>query len=102
MGAIILAAGTKGRRKALPHARIMIHQPMGGARGQASDIQIQAQEIQRMKEVLSKILGIHSGHPLDKVMQDSDRDYYMSAIEAKEYGLIDDVVLNKKSISDEK
>ena len=96
MGAVLLAAGTKGRRKALPHSRVMIHQPLGGARGQASDIQIQAKEILRMKEILSKILAEHSGQALDKIYTDSDRDHYMSAIEAKEYGLIDDVVLNKK------
>jgi ATP-dependent Clp protease protease subunit len=96
MGAVILASGTKGRRKALPHARVMIHQPLGGARGQASDIEIQAKEIMKMKQLLSQILADHSGKSLDMVVKDSDRDYYMSAIQAKEYGLIDDVVVSKK------
>jgi ATP-dependent Clp protease, protease subunit len=96
MGAVILAAGSKGKRKALPHARIMIHQPLGGARGQASDIEIQAREIMRMKEILNKILSIHSGQNLDRILKDGDRDYYMSAIESKEYGLIDDVVVHRK------
>ncbi|MBK8011852.1 MAG: ATP-dependent Clp endopeptidase proteolytic subunit ClpP [Deltaproteobacteria bacterium] len=96
MGAVILAAGTKGRRKALPHARVMIHQPLGGFRGQASDIEIQAKEIQRIKEILNGILSDHSGQPLDRLLKDADRDYYMSAAEAKNYGLIDDVVTNRK------
>lgn len=96
MAAIILTAGTKGKRKALPHSRIMIHQPLGGARGQASDIEIQAREILRMKTLLNQILANHSGQNLDRILKDSDRDYFMSSIEAKEYGLIDDVVLNKK------
>jgi ATP-dependent Clp protease, protease subunit len=96
MGAVILAAGTKGRRKALPHARIMIHQPLGGARGQASDIEIQAKEILKMKQILSKILADHAGKTIEQVIRDSDRDNYMSAIAAKEYGLIDDVVVSKK------
>lgn len=96
MGAVILAAGTKGRRKALPHSRIMIHQPLGGARGQASDIEIQAKEILKMKQILSKILADHSGKTIEAIIRDSDRDNYMSAIAAKEYGLIDDVVVSKK------
>ena len=96
MGAVILAAGTKGRRKALPHSRIMIHQPLGGARGQASDIEIQAKEILKMKQILSKILADHAGKTIEQVIRDSDRDNYMSAIAAKEYGLIDDVVISKK------
>lgn len=96
MGAVILTAGTAGRRKALPHSRIMIHQPLGGARGQASDIEIQAREILKMKTLLSQILADHSGRTLEDVLKDSDRDYYMSAIQAKEYGLIDDVVISKK------
>jgi ATP-dependent Clp protease, protease subunit len=96
MGAVILAAGTKGRRKALPHSRIMIHQPLGGARGQASDIEIQAKEILKMKQILSKILADHAGKTIEAVIRDSDRDNYMSAIAAKEYGLIDDVVISKK------
>jgi ATP-dependent Clp protease, protease subunit len=96
MGAVIMAAGTKGKRKALPHARIMIHQPLGGARGQASDIEIQAREILRMKEILNKILANHTNQPLERILKDGDRDFYMSAIEAKEYGLIDDVVVHRK------
>ena len=96
MGAVILAAGTKGKRKALPHARVMIHQPLGGFRGQASDIEIQAKEIQRIKEILNGILSDHSGQPLDRLLKDADRDYYMSAAEAKSYGLIDAVVSNRK------
>jgi ATP-dependent Clp protease, protease subunit len=96
MGAVILAAGSAGKRKALPHARIMIHQPLGGARGQATDIQIQAREIQRVKDILTGILSDHTGNTRERVLADSDRDYYMSAAEAKEYGLIDDVVMNRK------
>ncbi len=96
MGAVLLAAGTKGRRKALPHSRIMIHQPLGGARGQASDIEIQAREILRMKDLLYKMLSEHTGRPVESIEKDSDRDKFMSAIEAKEYGLIDDVVFSKK------
>jgi ATP-dependent Clp protease, protease subunit len=96
MGAVIMSAGTRGKRKALPHARIMIHQPLGGARGQASDIEIQAREIMRMKEILNKILSTHTGQQLERILRDVDRDFYMSAIEAKEYGLIDDVVVHRK------
>lgn len=95
MGAVLLAAGTQGRRKALPNARIMIHQPLGGARGQASDIEIQAQEIIRLKQLLSGLLAQHTGKALDEIMRDSDRDKFMSAIQAKEYGLIDDVVAHR-------
>ncbi len=102
MGAVLLTAGTKGRRKALPNARIMIHQPLGGARGQASDIEIQAQEILRMKKSLTQLLADHSGQEYDRILADSDRDRFMSAIEAKEYGLIDDVVLNKDTKDEEK
>lgn len=92
MGALLLAAGSKGKRYALPHARIMIHQPWGGARGTASDISIQAQEILRLKDELNKILAHHTGKPLSQVEKDTDRDYFMSAEEAKKYGLVDDVV----------
>jgi ATP-dependent Clp protease, protease subunit len=102
MGAVILAAGTKGKRKALPHARIMIHQPLGGARGQASDIEIQAREIMKMKEILNKILATHANQPLERILRDGDRDYYMAAIDAKEYGLIDDVVVHRKKETPEK
>jgi ATP-dependent Clp protease protease subunit len=92
MGAFLLAAGTKGKRFALPHSRIMIHQPMGGTEGQASDIEIQAKELVRMKSDLNHILAERTGQPLDKVTRDSERDHYMSADEACAYGLIDQVV----------
>jgi len=92
MAAVILTAASKGKRRALPNSRIMIHQPLGGVRGQASDIEIQAREILKMKEKLNQILADHSGQPVDRIHKDGDRDYYMSAIEAKEYGLIDEVV----------
>jgi ATP-dependent Clp protease protease subunit len=100
MGAFLLASGAAGKRRALPNARIMIHQPLGGARGQASDIEIQAKEIMRMKGLLTKILVDHSGQPLERVSKDCDRDYYMSAQEAADYGLIDDVVTSKKPETD--
>jgi ATP-dependent Clp protease, protease subunit len=102
MGAVILTAGTKGKRRALPNSRIMIHQPLGGARGQASDIEIQAREILKMKEKLIQMLAQHANQPFDRVLKDSDRDYYMSAIEAKEYGLIDEVVSVHKPPTDDK
>ncbi len=90
--ALLLAAGTKGKRMALPHSRIMIHQPYGGAQGQAVDIQIQAKEILRMREELNRILARHSSQPLERVEKDSDRDFFMSPEEAKEYGLVDEVI----------
>lgn len=90
--ALLLAAGTKGKRYALPHARIMIHQPYGGAQGQASDIQIQAKEILRMRQELDRIIANHTGQPLERIEKDSDRDFFMSPEEAKEYGLIDVVI----------
>jgi ATP-dependent Clp protease protease subunit len=90
--ALLLAAGAKGKRFALPHARIMIHQPYGGAQGQASDIQIQAKEILRMREELDRILASHTGQTLERVEKDSDRDFFMSPQEAKDYGLIDEVI----------
>lgn len=96
MGALLLTAGTTGKRYALPHARIMIHQPWGGARGTASDISIQAKEILRLKEELNIILAKHTGRSLAKVTEETDRDYFMSAEEAKEYGLIDEVINVKK------
>ena len=102
MGAVLLAAGGRGRRKALPHARVMLHQPYGGTRGQASDIEIQAKEIQRMSEVLNQILVEHTGQPADRIAKDTDRDFFMTANEAKDYGLIDDVVVNKKELGEEK
>ena len=92
MGAVLLTAGAKGKRYALPNARIMIHQPWGGTQGTASDIHIQAQEILRMKDELNKILAKHTGQPLDKVVKDTDRDYFMSAEECKAYGLVDSVI----------
>ena len=92
LGALLLAAGAKGKRYALPHARIMIHQPWGGVQGQAADIGIQAKEILRLKEKIEKILSHHTGQPLEKIKKDSDRDYFMSAEEAKEYGIVDSVV----------
>ncbi|OQB45861.1 MAG: ATP-dependent Clp protease proteolytic subunit [bacterium ADurb.Bin157] len=95
MGAFLLCAGTKGKRYALPNARIMIHQPMGGAHGQASDIEIQAQEILRMKEMLNGILAERTGKSLKDIKKDTERDYFMSSKEAKEYGLIDEVVQRK-------
>lgn len=92
MGAVLLAAGAKGKRFALPHARMMIHQPMGGFQGQASDIAIQAQEILRLREKLNQLLASHTGQVLDKIKNDTDRDFFMSGDEAKAYGLIDEVV----------
>ena len=92
MGAVLLAAGAKGRRHSLPNARIMIHQPWGGAEGKASDIEITAREILRLKDILNGILAKHSGKPLDKVVADTDRDHFMSAAEAKEWGIVDIVI----------
>ncbi len=98
MGAVLLAAGTKGKRYALPNSRIMIHQPSGGAQGQASDITIQAKEILRLKDRLNEILAHHTGQPAERVARDGDRDFFMSATEAKAYGLVDDVVKSRKDI----
>lgn len=95
MGAVLQCAGAKGKRTALKHARIMIHQPLGGAEGQASDIEITAREIQKLKKELYEIIAQHSGQPYDKVWADSDRDYWMIAAEAKEYGMIDEVLEKK-------
>ncbi|MDK2856563.1 MAG: ATP-dependent Clp protease, protease subunit [Bacillota bacterium] len=95
MGAVLLAAGTKGKRFALPNARIMIHQPLGGVQGQAADIAIHAKEILRMREVLNHILSKHTGQPLERIERDTDRDYFMSVQEAKEYGLIDEVMVRR-------
>jgi len=92
MGAFLLAAGEKGHRFALPHARIMVHQPLGGAQGQASDIEIQAKEILRIRDVLNRILSDNTGQPLEKIVQDTDRDNFMTAHEALEYGLVDRVM----------
>ena len=92
MGAILLASGEKGRRYALPHARIMVHQPWGGAQGKASDIEITAREILRLKEILNQILAAHSGKALEDVVRDTDRDHFMSAEEAKSWGIVDKVL----------
>lgn len=94
MASVLLVAGEKGKRFALPHSRVMIHQPMGGIQGQASDIEITAREILKLKEELYRIISDHSGQPYDKVYADSDRDYWMTAQEAKEYGMIDKVLVN--------
>ncbi len=92
MGAVLLAAGTKGKRFALPNSRIMIHQPMGGIQGQATEIEIQAREILRLKGVLNDILVKHTGKTLDQIEKDTDRDYFMSSEESKKYGIIDEVI----------
>jgi ATP-dependent Clp protease protease subunit len=96
MGALLLAAGTKGKRFALPHARIMIHQPWGGVQGAAEDIHIQAKEILRLRDKINELIAKHTNQPLDKVRKDTDRDYFMSAEEAKEYGIIDTVIYPKE------
>ena len=96
MAAVLMTAGDKGKRAALPHARIMIHQPMGGAEGQASDIEITAREIQKLKKELYEIIATHSGQTYEKVWADSDRDYWMTAQEAKDYGMVDEVLVRKK------
>ncbi|GAB7140490.1 ATP-dependent Clp endopeptidase proteolytic subunit ClpP [Deferribacterales bacterium RsTz2092] len=96
MGAFLLAAGTKGKRFALPNARIMIHQPSGGARGQATDMEIHLNELLRTKEQMAKIMADNTGQGLDKLKQDMERDYFMSAEEAKEYGLIDDIFVKRQ------
>ena len=96
MGAVLMCAGEKGKRSALPHSRIMIHQPLGGAQGQASDIEITAREIMKLKDELYAIIASHSGQSIEKVHNDSDRDYWMKADEAKVYGMIDEVLERKK------
>ncbi len=97
MGAVLLAAGARGKRFALPNARIMIHQPWGGVQGQAADISIQAREILRLRDRLNAILAQHTGKPLDVIVRDSDRDFFMSAEEAREYGLVDTVLASRKT-----
>ncbi|HOY39219.1 MAG: ATP-dependent Clp endopeptidase proteolytic subunit ClpP [Bacteroidales bacterium] len=97
MGAVLLCAGKKGKRTALKHSRVMIHQPMGGAEGQASDIEITAREILKLKNELYEIISVHSGNPIEKVAADSDRDYWMIASEAKDYGMIDEVLYRDNS-----
>jgi len=98
MGALLLTAGTKGKRFSLPNARILIHQPMGGFQGQASDIEIQAREILRMKESLNQILAYHTGRDLTQIQNDTDRDYFMTGKEAKEYGIIDSVMIDREDL----
>jgi ATP-dependent Clp protease protease subunit len=98
MGALLLTAGAAGKRYSLPNARILIHQPMGGFQGQASDIEIQAKEMLRMKETLNQILVRHSGKSMDQIQRDTDRDYFMSALEAKSYGIIDHVIANRDDL----
>jgi ATP-dependent Clp protease protease subunit len=96
MGAFLLTAGTKGKRFALPNSRIMIHQPLGGVRGQASDIEIQTQEILTLKETLNRILHELTGQPLSKIVKDTDRNFFMSSEDAMKYGLIDSVITSRK------
>jgi ATP-dependent Clp protease protease subunit len=96
MGAMILAAGAKGKRYALPNSEILLHQVMGGVKGQASEIEITAKQILKIKESMNKILARHTGQPLAKIAKDTDRDFYLSAVEAKEYGVIDEVLVPKK------
>jgi ATP-dependent Clp protease protease subunit len=98
MGALLLTAGAKGKRYSLPNSRIMIHQPMGGFQGQASDIEIQAKEIMRMKETLNDILKNHTGKSLKQIQKDTDRDFFMSGFEAKEYGIVDHVIRNRDDL----
>ena len=99
MGAFLLAGGTKGKRMALPNAEIMIHQPSGGAKGQATEIQIAAENILKTKKKLNEIIAANTGKPIEQVAQDTERDYYMSAEEAKEYGIIDSIITNRYPIS---
>jgi ATP-dependent Clp protease protease subunit len=98
MGAVLLAAGTRGKRYSLPNSRILIHQPMGGFQGQASDIEIQAKEILRMKERLNQILMAHTGKQMEDIQKDTDRDFFMSGEEAKKYGIIDHVIANRDDL----
>jgi ATP-dependent Clp protease protease subunit len=98
MGALLLTAGTKGKRYSLPNARILIHQPMGGFQGQASDIEIQAKEILRMKDTLNQILVGHTGKTLEQIQKDTDRDFFMSGEEARDYGIIDHVITNRDDL----
>jgi ATP-dependent Clp protease, protease subunit len=95
MAAVLLAAGVKGKRYALPHVRIMLHQPMGGFQGQATDVEIQAREILRLREELNRILTEHTGRAIEQIQQDTDRDFYMSGHQAKEYGMVDEVITNR-------
>jgi len=98
MAAVLLTAGQKGKRSALPHSRVMIHQPLGGVQGQASDIEITAREILKYKQELYEILAYHSGQPIDKIATDADRDFWMRAEEAKAYGLVDEILMPRKQV----
>jgi ATP-dependent Clp protease protease subunit len=100
-GAVLLAGGTKAKRFALPHAKVMIHQPYGQVGGQVSDIEIQAQEIIRTRATLNEILALHTGQPIERIAKDTDRDYYMTAADAKEYGVVDDILLAQKAAEGE-
>lgn len=102
MGALLLSAGSKGKRFALPNARIMIHQPLGGAQGQATDVEIQTREIMRIKKLLNEILSKHTSQPLAKIEKDTDRDFYMGADEAVKYGLVDEVITTLKGKAEKK
>jgi ATP-dependent Clp protease, protease subunit len=102
MGALLLGAGTKGKRFSLPHARIMIHQPIGGFQGQATDIEIHAKEILKLKDTLNQILSKHTGQAIEKIATDTDRDFFMSGEDAKQYGLIDEVITKVRSVKKEK
>jgi ATP-dependent Clp protease protease subunit len=99
MGAVLLASGTKGKRFILPNARVMIHQPSGGASGQASDISIQAKEILRLKKRLNEIMSYHTSQPVERVEKDMERDNYMSAEDAKDYGIVDEVVKSRREVA---
>jgi ATP-dependent Clp protease protease subunit len=101
MGSFLLAAGTDGKRYSLPNARIMIHQPMGGFQGQATDIGIHAKEILRIKDDLNRLLAHHTKRPVEKIAADTERDYFMSASEAQEYGIIDKVLTNREELAEE-
>ena len=96
MSAVLLTAGATGKRSALPHSRVMIHQPMGGAEGQATDIEITAREIVKIKRELYEIISLHSGKPVEQIEKDADRDYWMTSKEAKEYGMIDEILVKAK------
>ncbi len=99
MAAVLLAAGVRGKRYALPHVRIMLHQPMGGFQGQATDVDIQAREILRLREELNQIIVNHTGRPVEQIQHDTDRDFYMSGLQAKEYGMVDNVISTRDAVT---